>query len=411
MAHDPDEGGPRPSGRTDRPGGRGRRVAIVRCREVYELALRREATAYQDAGFEVDIFMLASDEERPGVERIDGATVHRLKGAKSRGSSLEYLTNYGTFIVRAARALTREHRRRSFCLVQVSTMPDFLFLCTLWLRLRGVKVAMFMKEPTPELGYLLYGSRLVERALRLVERCALRYSHVAFTVTSELRQTYIDRGADGTRIHVVQNTPDEAHLLAVQRPPRVDPDRFVLVCHGTIEHRWGYDVMIRAVDLVRDKIPEVQLRLPGSGDYAGRVEALIAELGLEDHVVCLGWLPFDELVSEVAGARAGIVAQLASPYSHVVHTQKMYEFIMLGVPCIASRLRATAASFEDGELLYYEPDDPQSLAEAIIRLHDDPDLAASLVSRARARYESCYRWAELQKALIDPILEVVGDHG
>ncbi len=377
------------------------RMALIRCRDVYELPVRREAEAFAEAGYRVDVVMLAGREGEAGVTSENGITVHRLAGSKSRGSKLQYLTGYGGFMMRVFRFLAREHRGGPFDLIQVNTMPDFMVLATLLARLRGATISVFFKEPTPELGLTLFESDLVRRVLTLSEKLAITYADVAFTVTPELRQTYIERGADGDKVHVVLNCPDIRHLEESQLEPHREPEHLVLVCHGTIEHRYGHDVMIDAIDIVRRKIPNVKLRVLGDGDHVPAMLERIDQLGLADHVSYLGWLDIDQVVAEVAGADAGIVAQLASPYSNLVHTNKMFEYIMLGVPCIASRLESVSSAFTDDEILFYEPDSAEAMAEAIIRLHDEPELGDRLTTNARERYDSGYRWADQSQVLIE----------
>jgi len=383
------------------------RVAILRCGDVYELPLRREAEAFRDEGFEVDVIQLAGDDP-PEICDVDGVRVHKLGGRRTRNvSKARYALEYADFVVKAARRLHREHKRRPFDLVQVNTMPDFLYLATLPVRLRGAAVSVFMKEPVPELGFTLFESRWAERLLRLVERSALAYADVAFTVTEDLRQTYGSRGADLDKIHVVLNCPDIRHL-EIDVEPRADDDRFVLICHGTVEPRYGHDVILDAIKIVAERVPEVQLRIAGKGEHLDSVERRIEQEGLDTHVVSLGWISMEELVAELRGADAGIVCQLSSPYSNLVHTNKMFEYIMVGIPCISARLDAVASSFDADSLLFFEPDDPQSLAEAIIGLHDDPAMGERAVRRARELYDSGYRWIDQRSVLIEESLSVLG---
>jgi len=384
-----------------------RRVAIVRCRDIFELPVRRESRAFADAGCQVDVIMLAGREGGPGITTEDGVTVHRLPGSKSRGSKIQYLTDYGGFMARVAQRLWAEHKSRPFDLIQINTMPDFMVLATIASKLRGATVSVFMKEPTPELGFTIFESEKVRALLLASERLALRYADVAFTVTPELRQTYIDRGADGKKIHVVLNCPDIRHLEEVNREPVRDPERFVLMSHGTIEHRYGHDVMVDAIDLVREHIPNVLLRILGDGDHVPAMKERIAERSLENHIDYLGWLELDEVVAQVSGADAGLVAQLGSPYSHLVHTNKMFEYIMLDIPCIASRLDSVSNAFAEDEILFYEADSAEAMAEAIIRLHDEPGLSERLVTKARARYDQGYRWSDQSKVLVNESLAAV----
>ncbi len=83
----------------------------------------------------------------------------------------------------------------------------------------------------------------------------------------------------------------------------------------------------------------------------------------------------------------GIVAQKASPYSHLVTTNKMIDYWIFGLPTIASRLRSVSSAYDDSVLEYFEPGDAESLAEAIRRLHDNPERRAELSRNGRAALE------------------------
>ncbi len=51
------------------------------------------------------------------------------------------------------------------------------------------------------------------------------------------------------------------------------------------------------------------------------------------------------------------MAQKASPYSHLVHTNKMIDYWIFGLPVIASRLRAVSETYDDRVIEYFEPGD------------------------------------------------------
>jgi len=80
-----------------------------------------------------------------------------------------------------------------------------------------------------------------------------------------------------------------------------------------------------------------------------------------------------------------------SHYSELVDTNKMYEYIALGLPVIQSRLPAVEQSFDDTCTLFFEPGDWQDLARAIAELHDDSARARGLAENALKRYDAV-RW-------------------
>jgi glycosyltransferase involved in cell wall biosynthesis len=383
------------------------RVCIVRQRDYYELPLRREAEALRDAGYDVDVVCLRAPGDPP-VEDDNGVRLHRLPLTRRRRGPASYVVDYFAFFLAATVKVTRLQLRHRYRAVQANSMPDLLAFTAVVPRLMGAKLVAFMKEPTPELGETLYGSRLVGRGLRLVERLALRYVDLAFTVTQDLKDTYVARGADPSKIVVVLNAPDERHLLDHASDVRPDPRHFTAICHGLIEERYGHDTMVEAVRLAKDRIPGLRLRITGSGGYVQELERLINEAGVGDRVEYLGWLGMDELVAELRAADVGIVAQKSSPYSNLVHTNKMYEYIILDKPVVASRLASTCRYFGSDALQYFEPGSASSLAEALVALHADPERRRSLVGNARRLYAE-YGWPRQRHIYLDAYSRLLHD--
>ena len=140
---------------------------------------------------------------------------------------------------------------------------------------------------------------------------------------------------------------------------------------------------------------------------ASQLQQLIRDEGLEEHVQYLGWLDMPSLVQELCRADVGIVAQKSSPYSNLVHTNKMYEYMILEKPVIASRLSSTARYFGDDAVEYFEPGSPESLAEALIALHDDAGRRRSMVARST---ELCrtHAWAAQKEIYLAGYRELLG---
>ncbi len=384
------------------------RICIVRQQNFYELPVRREAEAFRDAGFDVHLVLMAGD-ERSGAEVVDGVTIHRVPGRRERGGALRYLWDYGTFLLAVAFILTWLHIKNRLDVIQVNTMPDSLVFATLIPRLLGAKVTLFMKEPVPELYETIYETDRLRRILVAQEQWAMRYAHAVFTVTDELRSRYIERGADGGKITTVLNGPDGRHLLDYRDPKCVpEPDVFTIVCNGTIEDRYGHDVLLWATRTAIEADPRIRVRITGSGTAAERIGRMITELGLENHVTLLDWVPITDLVCELQRAHAGVIPMKGSPYSHLIHTNKMYDYTLFGKPVIASRLRSVDDYFDDSSVAFFTPNDPASLAEAMVRLAADPHLCESLATKAMSLLETQYGWDHQKAILVGKTMEVLG---
>ncbi|MDH5289339.1 MAG: glycosyltransferase, partial [Acidimicrobiia bacterium] len=374
-------------------GPRAPRVAVVRhCRD-YELDVRREAEALVAAGARCEVLYLGR-RGSPWVETVDGVTLRRVPGMKSRGGSARYLVEYGSFVVAAGTLLGVLHLRHRYQAVQANTMPDLVVYAALVPKLTGVPVVAFMQEPVPELAESLGAGPRTVRLLASAEQRALRFADRTVTVTGALRQRYVERGADPQRIHVVHNGPDPAHLRLPAHTSRRagERDRLTILCHGTIEERYGHLTLIDALAIAAEEVPGLHLVVTGRGSQTEAMLARVAEQRVGDRFDFEGWVSEARLAELLRLADVGVVAQLSSPYSELVHTNKMYDYWIAGLPVIASRLASTAADFGDDTIAYFDPGDPADLARQLIRLARSPEIRAEL-ARAGQRAYARVGWA------------------
>jgi glycosyltransferase involved in cell wall biosynthesis len=381
-------------------------VAIVR-HSFYpsELNVKREAEALRDAGFEVHVVCLR-DRSETARAVIDGVEVYRLPVGHRRGQVLRYLWEYNAFFVLASMKLASLHRRHRFVTVQVNTMPDYLVFAALYPKLTGARVVLHLHEPIPELFQTMFPNRWYTRPfiwlITRVEQGSIRFASRVLTVTEQMRSNYVSRGADGSKITVVVNVPDDrdfrlerwAHLrdrIAATKSEERARGVFRVLTHGAVEERYGFDTIVHAVARARAQVPGIQFRFMGAGEFLPDVGRIAETLNVTDCVTHLGFVPFEQMIEEILLADVCVVAVKKNPYSVLVHTNKMYEYIALGRPVIASRLDSVAAYFADDALTYFEPGDDEDLARKLRWAAEHPEELARHVGAAAAVYAR-YRW-------------------
>lgn len=372
------------------------RVAVLR-QGNFELdpRVQREVRALLDAGHEVDVIALRR-RGQPWRERDGRLTVRRVPAPRQRGAAAAYLAEYGLFFAIAFALLTALHIRRRYRLVQVHTLPDPLVFAALVPKLTGARVVLDLHECMPEFFATKFGADLGHPAVRAVAACeqaAIRFADVAITCTEQMREAFVDRGADPDKIGVVHNGAEEDVFNPERHPPRArDNGSFTLLCHGSVEERYGLDTAIRAVAALADDIPELRLLIYGEGSQLRELRELANQLDVRDRVDFNGsWIPVEDLVEAIAAADAGVVAVKRDAFRDLVHCNKMYDLVAMRRPVITSRTRSVEAYFSDDALLFFTAEDHEDLARAIRELHEDPELAAKLVERASEEVEP-YRW-------------------
>jgi glycosyltransferase involved in cell wall biosynthesis len=164
-----------------------------------------------------------------------------------------------------------------------------------------------------------------------------------------------------------------------------------LICHGSIERRYGLDTVIRAVALLREELPGLRFEIYGEGSDEPELRQLAAQLDVADRVKFGGFVAIEELVAAIASADAGVVAVKRDPFRDLTHTNKMFDFMALGVPAIVSWTRSVADYFDPAAVECFRSDDPEDLARAIREVQRDPERRNEMVRQASAAYAE-YRW-------------------
>ena len=153
----------------------------------------------------------------------------------------------------------------------------------------------------------------------------------------------------------------------------------VISCVVRLDPQKDVPTLLRAFDLVRKQKPETRLVILGEGECRPEIEALIKELGLSDTV----WLPgFVENPYKYVARSALFAFTSTSEASPIAVVEAMY----LRRPMLLTNF-ATAKEMVDAGVdgLIVPMRDPGAVAEAMLRLLDDPELRIQLGEKAREK--------------------------
>ena len=375
----------------------------------YDSRVSREAHALVGAGHDVDVIALRLGKQ-PMRERIAGVSVYRLPIARLRGGLLRYIFEFITFQLGATLLAGALHLRHRYSVLETTSVPDWLVFATIVPKLLGARVLLDLHECMPEYGATKYGlpqAHRIVRFLSFLEQASIRYADVVTTCTEQMRERFIERGARPEKIAVVLNSFDEERYDPehYQHVPRND-DEFVLISHGTVEPNYGLDTVIRAIAILRERIPGLRLEIYGDGTHLPAVLALASELGIADRIRQTDWLRIEELLPRIAAADAGVVAVRRDPFRDVTLCTKMFDLVSLRRPVVISRTPAVEAHFGPNCMQMFDSGDEQDLARAILGIYEDPSLRDDLVRHATAANEP-YRWVHQRKRYVEIVERLI----
>jgi glycosyltransferase involved in cell wall biosynthesis len=155
-----------------------------------------------------------------------------------------------------------------------------------------------------------------------------------------------------------------------------------ILYHGGLAPRFGVETLIRAVGLLDERTPAMQLRICGAGAERESLETLARELAPGRVDVAREPVPFALIPAELERAHIGVVPTVHDAFTELLLPVKLLEYVHMGLPVVASRLPCIRDYFREGQdTRMFTPGDPHDLAAALRELSLDP-----MGARERARH-------------------------
>ena len=154
-------------------------------------------------------------------------------------------------------------------------------------------------------------------------------------------------------------------------PAVPDPRSFTVLCVCRFYPRKRLDVLLQAVALLRDRVPQLELRIVGGGPEYQSLRQLASELHVEPAVHWLGDVSPNALAAEYNRSDLFCLPSAQEGFGIV-----FLEAMAAGKPIVAVRAAAVPEVVRSGVLV--EPENSEALAEAILHLYRDPDRRKSL---------------------------------
>ena len=162
------------------------------------------------------------------------------------------------------------------------------------------------------------------------------------------------------------------------RPPLHGPPTVVFA--GRLVAQKGLDVLIRAMAIVVSQLPDARLLIVGEGPERGRVEHLVEELSLRDHVLWCGHIPHPALAEALGSGWVQVLASRSpEPGANVIP-----EAMMRGTAVVATRFDGAPEGLRDAVTGFLVPPfDPAALAARLVALLGDRALAERMGQAGR----------------------------
>ncbi|MDQ4076989.1 MAG: glycosyltransferase family 4 protein [Chloroflexota bacterium] len=367
--------------------------------------MRRYVDALVGAGARVDVLCLR---ERVSVEPRDGVRIFTIPLGYDRRSEGRFLLEYGVALLLFTVRLLALYVKNRYHLIQVHNIPDFLVFTALIPRMFGSKLILDNRDPMPEFYRSKFaGCRengMIIRLIEAQEKLSAMLVDAVITANTAFKDNLVNRGTPAEKIVVINNLPDP-EVFDRERYSRAkrDPARpFTLIYPGTIAPRYGLEVAIRALPTLRVTIPNIRLIIIGAQtEHASELARLAEQLDVSSLVQLKDAVPLDDVPRHLAAADVGIYPALPDPHMSIATPTKVLEYVAMGLPVVASRLRVLEALFDKESVLFFEPGDVEGFARGVLELAHNPARRHELMGQADRAFVRRHRWHDERCLYLD----------
>jgi len=278
----------------------------------------------------------------------------------------------------ARRALKKERKQPYDLILATFAYPHGLAACEL---ARELGIPYVIKARGSDLHSLPKSGPRRERTMQAVQDAA-----AVVAVSRNLADIAVEMGAQASQVTVLPNGIDADVFDAIPRHEArgklgLPLDREMILFVGSLSPVKGVDILLKAFDHVRRKRERMPLlTLLGSGPMRWTIERQLADAGLRDAVKLPGHRERNEVALWMNAANLLVLPSRNEGCPNVV-----LEALSCGTPVVASRVGAVPdlLGLEGGETV--APNDPEALAEAILRVLDRTWVRAMLRWKIKGR--------------------------
>jgi glycosyltransferase involved in cell wall biosynthesis len=245
---------------------------------------------------------------------------------------------------------------------------------------------------------------------RLMKRSDALIAVSKYTV-NELKELY---GVQKNKIHVIYNGVDiEKFKPRVNRTELrlefgLEENKTIILFVGRLYHRKGLETLLHSISLVQKEFNNVSFVISGKG-FKKKEESLrnlTKELGIENYVKFLGYVPDDKLPRLYSASDIFVLPAIYENFPFAI-----LEAQSTGLPVISTNVGGIPEFLVDGKNGFLiNPRDITQLTQKLLTLLQNPNLAKKMGECGRRMIKEKFRWQlisaqviQLYQKLLEPI--------
>lgn len=251
----------------------------------------------------------------------------------------------------------------------------------------------YINKPLVGIIHHIHGVSLYKELPRLLANYIIRAETMIpkvyrdtpiFAVSESTKNELIELGQPENKIDILYNAIDHNLFDNIKAEKYPEPTISYI---GRIKKYKNLEAVIDAIPQVLEKIPNLKLKIGGTGDHVPDLKAYVKLKGLENHIEFLGYLSEKEKATEMAKSWLFVTMALKEGWGITV-----IEANAAGTPVIGSNVPGLRDSIKEnvtGRLV--DLNNPHKLAEVLFELLNDKAKLSQMEAEAK-KWAAKFTW-------------------
>ncbi|SFG22413.1 Glycosyltransferase involved in cell wall bisynthesis [Desulfotomaculum arcticum] len=186
----------------------------------------------------------------------------------------------------------------------------------------------------------------------------------------------------------------------------IEKGDWVVVVIGSLRRRKAQDIAIRAIAMIKDKMPNIKLLLIGSGDnkYKTYLQQLAKSMGLSDSIVFAGYR--NDVPNILPICKVLLMPSLEEPFGRVI-----IEAMAVGLPVIASNSGGPREIIKNGITGFLvSPGNHAEIAQKILLISKSEDFRKKIGEQGMKEVEDKYLAKNYAGRIENIIIKTISDY-
>ncbi len=254
---------------------------------------------------------------------------------------------------------------------------------------------------------------ILRPATRFLERKVYSASDMVLTITPGLSQYVVKNGAAEAKVKLLPMPVDTdlfhpgINTTELRQKWGLGEHDEIVLFMGTLFDFSGLDVFLPEFPGVIEQIPHVKLLIVGDGPQRPRLEKIITDLNLRQHVIITGFQPYQTMPQYINMATICINTFIITDATRDIFPGKTVQFLACGKAFLATSLpgmRAVIPGEQQG-VLYVR--DAGEMVQSIIFVLQSPDLRQQLECNGLSYVINTHSYAKIADSLESRLREAI----